>query len=432
MLNRRSFLSSSFASSLAIGAGVAWRGNLWAQLESLPSKLPDRSLFDQNEDAYWRELRKQFLIPSDEIYLNNGTVGSSPAPVLRAVFEGYEASEKLNETDPEDYPIWGYASWNQFRDPLAAFVGCNRDEIALLRNATEANSYIANGIDLKPGDEVLMTDQEHPGGEHPFNLKAKRYGIVVKKITLPKPVENPAQILNLFSDAITPRTRVLFFSHITTFSGVVLPAKELCALARSKGIISAVDGAHVPGMMRLNLHDLGCDLYSASPHKWLQAPKGSGFLYVRDEMIDRVWNTIATEGWDDVKIRAERFQRIGSSNVPALWGLRASIQLANDIGMDRIEHRHRQLCDYILAAMLKRGAVSWTSPDASMRCAIATVNVPPLVRMDLEHWLWKEKKIRIRGAEPHKLRLSTPYYLSKRDIDRFLDAFDEFKTSLRG
>jgi selenocysteine lyase/cysteine desulfurase len=349
--------------------------------------------------------------------------------VLRAVFEGYEACEQLNEADPEDYPIWGYASWNQFRDPLAAFVSCNRDEIALLRNATEANSYIANGVELKPGDEVLMTDQEHPGGEHPWDLRAKRYGIVVKKITLPRPVENPTQVLNLFSDAITPRTRVLFFSHISTFSGVVLPAKELCALARTKGIISAVDGAHVPGMMRLNLHDLGCDMYSSSPHKWLQAPKGSGFLYVRDEMIDRIWNTIATEGWDDVKIRAERFQRIGSSNVPALWGLRASIQLANDIGMDRIERRHRQLCDYILTAMVKRGATSWTSPDPSMRCAIATVNVPPIVRMDLEHWMWKEKKIRIRGAEPHKLRLSTPYYLSKQDIDRFLDAFDEYKKS---
>ena len=428
MLSRRSFLSSSFASASSLAmAHTAWRGQLWAQLESLPKTLPARSLFEQDEEAYWRELRRQFLIPSDEIYLNNGTVGSSPGPVLRAVFEGYEACEKLNETDPEDYPIWGYAAWNQFRDPLADFVGCHRDEIALLRNATEANSYIANGLDLKPGDEVLITDQEHPGGEHPFDLKAKRYGIVVKKVTLPRPVESPAQVLTLFSDAITPRTRVLFFSHITTFSGVVLPVKELCALARSKGIISAVDGAHVPGMMRLNLHELGCDLYSASPHKWLQAPKGSGFLYVRDEVIDRLWNTIATEGWDDTKLRAERFQRIGSSNVPALWGLRASIQLANDIGMERIERRHRQLCDYILAGMMKRGATSWTSPDASMRCAIATVNVPPLVRMDLEHWLWTTKKIRVRGAEPSKLRLSTPYYLSKQEIDVFLDAFDEYK-----
>ena len=421
MIDRRSFLSS------ALFAGFTVRSGFFAQLQSLPSTLPDRSLFDANEDAYWKELRKQFLIPPDEIYLNNGTVGSSPAPVLRAVFEGYESSEKLNEADPEDYPIWGYDAWNQFRDPLAAFVGCNRDEIALLRNATEANSYIANGIDLKAGDEVLMTDQEHPGGEQPWNLRAKRYGIVVRKVTLPKPVENAAQVLNLVNDAITPRTRVLFVSHITTLTGVVLPAKELCSLARSKGIVSAIDGAHVPGMLRLNVHEIGCDMYSSSPHKWLQAPKGSGFLFVRDEMIDRLWNTIATEGWNEPKLRAERFQRIGSSNVPALWGLRASIQLANDIGMDRIERRHRQLADYMLQEMTKRGAQSWTSPDAALRCAIITVNVPPIQRMELEKWMWKEKKIRIRGGEPNKLRLSTPYYLQKDEIDRFLSAFDEYK-----
>jgi len=250
---------------------------------------------------------------------------------------------------------------------------------------------------------------------------------VIKKLTLPKPVQNPAQVLNLFSDAIGPRTRVMFFSHITTVTGVVLPAKELCGLARSKGVLSAVDGAHVAGMMRLNVKDLGCDMYSSSPHKWLQAPKGSGFLYVRDEVIDRLWNTIATEGWDEPQLRAERFQRIGSSNVPALWGLRAAIQLANQIGMDRIERRHRQLCDYILEEMIKRGAESWTSPDPSLRCAIATVNVPPIQRMDLENWLWKTHKIRIRGGESSKLRLSTPYYLQKKDIDRFLGKFDEYK-----
>ena len=117
--------------------------------------------------------------------MNNGTVGSSPAAVLRAIFDGYTTTEKMDQQDPEDYPIWGYAAWNEFRDPLAAFVGCTRDEIALVRNATEANSYIANGIDMKAGDEVLMTDQEHPGGEHPWDLKAKRYGVVVKKVALP-------------------------------------------------------------------------------------------------------------------------------------------------------------------------------------------------------------------------------------------------------
>ena len=421
-MDRRRFVTSA----LGMAGAFAVVPSLFAQLDAAPS-LPEHGLLDTDEDAYWAEMRKQFLIPSDMIYLNNGTVGSSPAPVLRAVFQGYDEAEKLSQKDPEDYPIWGYAAWNEFRDPLAAFVGCKRDEIALLRNATEANSYIANGIDLKAGDEVLMTDQEHPGGEQPWQLRAKRYGVVLKKVTLPKPVENGAQVLNLFNDAISPRTRVMFFSHITTVTGVVLPAKELCALARSKGILSAVDGAHVPGMMQVNVHDLGCDLYSASPHKWLQAPKGSGFLYVRDEVIDRIWGTVATEGWDDTKIRAERFQRIGSSNVPILWGLRASIELANTIGMDRIERRHRKMADYTLSQMVKRGATSWTSPDPALRCGIVTVNVPPIQRMELENWMWSTYKIRIRGGEPHKLRLSTPYYIQKKDVDRFLEKYDEFR-----
>jgi selenocysteine lyase/cysteine desulfurase len=389
MIDRRGFLSS-FA-GVAGATGALGLSPKWHELlEQEAPQLPDSALYGSNEEAYWTELRKQFLIPADEVYLNNGTVGSSPMPVLRAVFDGYNETEKMAQSDPEDYPIWGYGSWNEFRDPLAEFIGCTRDELALVRNATEANSYIANGLDMKP-------------------------------------VPNAAAVLNLFNDAITPRTRLMFFSHIPTVTGVVLPAKELCGLARSKGILSAVDGAHVVGMMRLNVHELGCDMYSSSPHKWLQAPKGSGFLYVRDEVIDRLWNTIVTAGWDEPKLRAERFQRIGSSNVPALWGLRAAVQLANQIGLERIERRHRQMADYILKEMVQRGAESWTSPDPALRCAIAAVNVAPIQITEIENWMWKNKKIRIRGGAPSKIRLSTPYYLLRKDVDRYLAAFDEYK-----
>jgi isopenicillin-N epimerase len=429
-LDRRSFLLSAGAAT-----AMGWTEHAWghpssfaplaASLPQLP--LPAAALYQQDPEAYWRELRQQFLIPPDEVYLNNGTVGSSPRPVLKAIFDGYNTTEQMADADPEDYPIWGYAAWNQFRDPLAKFVGADRDEIALLRNATEANSYIANGLDMKAGDEVLTSDQEHPGGEHPWNLRAKRYGIVVKRITLPKPVKSAADVMNLVNDGITPRTRIIFLSHISTTTGVVLPAKEIAALARSKGILTAFDGAHAPGMMHLNLHELGCDMYTASPHKWLMAPKGSGFLYMRPEVMDRVWNTIATEGWNEPQLKAERFQRIGSSNVPSLWGLRAAIDLCNQIGLDKIEARHRQQADWLHAEMVKRGAESWTSPDPALRCGIATVNVPPIKRMELERWMWQKHKIRIRGGEPFKLRLSTPYYLLRPDLERFLAAFDDYR-----
>lgn len=423
MIDRRSFLFNSAAFAAFVGIHPA----LAADQTEAAAAPPSAALYERDEEAYWAAMRKQFLIPSDEVYLNNGTVGSSPRPVLQAIFDAFNQTEQMGQADPEDYPIWGYGPWNEYRDPLAKFVGADRDEIALVRNATEANNYIANGFEMKAGDEVLMSDQEHPGGEQPWLLRAKRYGVVVKKYQIPLPPKSPADILNRIDAAITPHTRIIFVSHITTVTGVVQPVKEIASLARSKGIVSAFDGAHVTGMMSLNLHDMGCDLYTSSPHKWLQAPKGSGFLYARPEVQDRLWNTIATEGWEEPQLKAERFQRIGSSNVPMLAGLRAAIELANNIGMERIEQRHRKLADRMLAEMTKRGAESWTSPDPSLRCGIVTVNVPPIKRMELENWLWQQKKIRIRGGEPSKLRLSTPYYLLPTDIDRFLNAFDEYR-----
>jgi len=424
-MNRRGFL----ASGAGLASATLFSHPLLERLAAVPRSLPSNDLYASNQEAYWAAIRKQFLIPADEVYFNNGTCGSSPAPVLKAIFDGYNTTEMMADAHPEDYPIWGYGPWNEFRDPLAAFIGCNRDELALVRNATEANSYIANGFDMKPGEEVLMTDQEHEGGENGFLLKAKRYGIVVKKITLPRPVATPDQVLTLFNDAITPRTRMIFFSHITTATGVMLPAKQICELARSKGIVSAVDGAHVTGMVRLNVHDIGCDFYTSSPHKWLQATKGSGFLYIRAGMEDRLWNTIVSSSWDDPKGGAYRFQQIGTSNVPALWGLRAAIEFANQIGMDKIEARHLAQNQYILDQMEKRGAVNVTGTDPRLRAAIVSVDVPPIQRMPLENWMWTTHKIRIRGGEPSRLRLSTPYYLLRADMDRFLAAFDEYKAA---
>jgi selenocysteine lyase/cysteine desulfurase len=419
MFDRRSFLGSATAASLASPAAAH-------ALRTAPLPAPD--LYGRNEDAYWKALRGQFLIPADVVNLNVGTVGSSPRPVLKAIFDGFEQTEQMTQAASEDYPIWGYGSWEAYRQPFADFVGARVEQMAILRNCTEANSYVANGFDMKPGDEVLISDEEHGSGEMPWMLRSARYGVVVKKFAMPKPPKNAAEILNRINDAITPRTRIIFVSHISTSTGVVLPAKEIAALARSKGIVSAFDGAHLPGMIQIDLNDIGCDLYTGSMHKWLFATKGTGFLYLRDRgVMGRVWSTIATGGYDDPTRMADRYMQIGSSCIPTLMGLNAAIGFANGIGMDRIEARNRMLADYIHDEMMKRGAESWTSPDPALRGAIATVNVPPIQRMELQDWLWTNHKVRIRGGNPSKLRLATPYFLSKADIDRFLGLFDEFR-----
>ncbi|WP_233423653.1 aminotransferase class V-fold PLP-dependent enzyme [Sphingobium amiense] len=419
MLDRRSFMGSAAAASLAAPAAAQ-------ALASVP--LPAPALHDSRPDAYWAALRKQFLIPADVVNLNVGTVGSSPRPVLKAIFDGFETTEQMTQAGSEDYPIWGYGSWDEYRKPFAGFMGAKVEQMAILRNCTEANSYVANGFDMKPGDEVLISDEEHGSGEMPWMLRQRRYGVAVKKFAMPKPPKDAADILNRINDAITPRTRIIFVSHISTATGVILPAKEIAALARSKGIISAFDGAHAPGMIKVDLNDIGCDLYTGSMHKWLFATKGTGFLYLRDRgVMDRVWNTIATGGYDDPARMADRYMQIGSSCIPTLMGLNAAVEFAKGIGMDRIEARNRSLADYIHAEMMKRGAESWTSPDPALRGGIATVNVPPVQRMELQDWLWTNHKVRVRGGNPSKLRLATAYFLSKADIDRFLDLFDAFR-----
>lgn len=419
MLGRRTFLS---------GATTALAGSAALAEAAKPVPLPGAALFRQDEDRYWAALRRQFLIPPDVINLNNGTVGSSPRPVLKAVFDGYEQLEQMTMPQPEDYPIWGYGPWPEYRAPLARLMGAGVDQIAITRNATEANNYVANGFDMKAGDEVLISDEEHGSGEQPWRLREKRYGVVVKTFAMPKPPKDAAEILNRISDAITPRTRIIFTSHISTASGVVLPVKEIAALARSRGIVSAFDGAHAPGMMKVDLADIGCDLYTGSMHKWLFAPKGTGFLYLRDASVrERVWSTIVTGGYDSPEKTADRFMGIGSSAIPTLLGLNAAVALAEGIGMDRIEARHRALADHLHDEMVKRGARSLTSPDPALRCAIASVDIAPIDRMELETWLWSRHKVRVRGTRPTGLRLSTPYYLSKADIARFLTLYDAFR-----
>ncbi|MFQ5927743.1 MAG: aminotransferase class V-fold PLP-dependent enzyme [Terriglobia bacterium] len=441
MLERREFLQGATLATALLGlrgtfpgalptaeaserqaAGLPAQAGLIEQVLCAPAPpLPDEALFARNPEAYWAALRPQFLLQPGFLYLNNGTVGTMPLPVLRAWIEAILKVEQMEDPDTEQYPLWGYGPWDEYRRPVADFIGCELHELALVRNATEGLNYVANGLDLAPGDELLTTDEEHPSGLNPWLLKAKRYGIVVKQVELPKPPTSGTEIVELFEQARTPRTRVILASHVTTMTGCVLPVRELAAWARSHGILSLIDGAHAIGMLRVNVKEIGCDFYVSSPHKWLLAPKGCGLLYIRDEVCDRLWSTIATGGWNDREIRAVRLQQFGTTNVALLAGLGAAIAFWQQIGPERITRRIRQLHAYLKQRVGEfPGAEMVSAAGEEFTGGILSVNFPAIQRRELQQWLYAQHRIRIRGTSPTRLRLSTHIYHSFADLDRFL------------
>ncbi len=438
MLERREFLQALGAAlawgelgPVAVAAGAGTAAGQPGLIEKFPCAeappLPSEELFQRRPDAYWTELRRQWIFRPGFLYLNNGTVGSCPLPVLRAYVESILHEEQMENEDTELYPLWGYGKWEEYRRPMAEFIGSSLEELALVRNATEGLNYVANGLDLERGDEVLTTDEEHPSGLNPWRLKAKRYGIAVKQVTLPKPPRSRQQILDLLEQGRSERTRLVLVSHINTATGCVMPVREICSWARAHRMLTLVDGAHAVGMIPVNVKEMGCDFYVSSPHKWLLTPKGCGLLYVRDEVCDRLWSTIATGGWDDRALRAGRLQQFGSTSVSILAGMKAALDFWRAVGPRRIERRIRELHAYLKQRVAGLpGAEMHSAPGEEFTGGILTVNFPGVDRMKLQQWMYEKHRIRIRGTSPTRLRLSTHIYHSPAELDRFLGALQEY------
>jgi len=410
-IERRAFLGALGAASLARHAAAA-----------LPQANAD------SDDAVFAAARRQFLFPEDVTYCNTGTLGASPRVVVDALAEGTRRLERelpdwaYLQADGE--PLTGYQQLLDLRKTVGAFLGADAEEIALTQNATVGMGMLANGLDLQPGDEVLSTDQEHTGGISPWRLYAKRRGIVVKELPLlPACAGGPAWIVNLFAQAFTPRTKVLMVSQITSSLGILLPVKELCALARERGVLSVIDGAQAVGQMRVNVNALGCDAYVGSPHKWLLAPKGTGFLYIRSNVQDRFWTTLASSAWDDRDKGAFRFMQYGTGAVPVAEGLSAALRFIGDLGIDRIERWDRALTKQLRDGLGRMPRVQMSShSDPRLAAALTTFRVEGVTGRAMQDALWF-RKIRVRSQGDEKgVRLSAHFYMSPKDVDVVLDA----------
>ena len=265
-----------------------------------------------------------------------------PREVLDAMMNGLRNTEAALPDWPyfqaDGEPLTGYQPLLRARTAVARFLGADADEVAITQNATMGMNALGNGIDWQAGDEVLTTDQEHGGAVSIFRLMAKRRGIVVKELPLASAVGGgPEGIVAMFRAAATPKTRAIMVSQITSQFGIKMPVVELIALARERGALSLIDGAQAVGQIRVNVRELGCDAYVASPHKWLMAPKGTGLLYVRQGVQEKFWTTLASYQWDNKEQGAFRFMQYGTGSTAIIDGLMAALALAERTGIDRVE-----------------------------------------------------------------------------------------------
>lgn len=381
---------------------------------------------DASDEQVFAEARRRFLIPEDVAYCNTGTLGASPREVIDELaarttrLESELADWDYTRVDGE--PLTGYQPLTEFRAAVGALVNAPPEEIALTQNATMGMGFLANGLDLAPGDEILSTDQEHVGGICPWRLQAKRRGMVVKELPLAPALTSPEAVIKLFADSVTPRTRVMVFSHITSSLGILLPARELCALARERGALAIVDGAQAVGQIRVDVKALGCDAYVASPHKWLLAPKGTGFLFIRREVQDRFWTTLASTAWEDREKAAFRFMQYGSGSVPVVHGLLAAVRFMQRLGLERIERWDASLTRRLREGLAGLPAVRLASPaDPRFAAAITTFRVEGVTSRALQDALWAQR-IRVRSQGDEKgVRLSAHLYVGPKDIDRVIE-----------
>ena len=420
MSSRRKFLKSTAAlSGLAVLPiyGAIPDGNDYS-LNAL-SDLSSSS----SEDEYWKSIRLQFPLKEGQTYFNNGTMGPMPNYTLNKVIDNlrYNAIHGAETDYKGEGPqlLTGYFKYEANRKKVGKLINASFDEIALTQNATFGMNYVANGLDLKKGDEIINTDQEHGGGYAAWRLLAKRRGCVYKMANIPIPANDPQAIVNAIFAQVTKKTKVIAVPHILSVYGVIMPVKEICQLAKTKGIFTIIDGAQAVGQIQVDVKDMGCDAYYSSLHKWLLSPGGNGILYVDKARMPEIWSTIASYNWDFQEDHGFRLMQNGTGNIAILAGLDASIDFYNAIGPDKWLGRIKFLGDYLRTGLQKLTnvtIVSSTHPE--MSAGLTTYYVDGLTGPELQKKLWQEEKLQPRSVGKELLRHSVHIYNNEDEIDR--------------
>ncbi|TNE79072.1 MAG: aminotransferase class V-fold PLP-dependent enzyme [Bacteroidetes bacterium] len=419
MSSRRRFLKQGFLASNAL----VWTG--FNTEAGIP--MPLQSRLEDKPEAYWTELRKQFPLKAGHHFLNNGTMGPSPMQVIKAV----QDSELYLNTEAK------YGGWEETFKPLSAYVGAQEEELCLTRNVTEGINIIAWGLDLKSGDEIIVSNHEHVGNALPWLNRARVDKLNVK--VLDYNLSDDA-LLEQLKKLITPKTKLIAIPHIPCTTGRIMPVKEIGEIAKKNNILYFLDGAHGAGMTDLNFAELNCDFYASCTHKWMLGPKGTGFLLIKKDKLDLVdprfvggysdkgWTLLTAnphiEEWQD---KAARYF-YGTQNPSLYKGVVSAVDFLNEIGKTKVVARIKQLNDHLYSKLEEVGGLDILTPK-NAHAGIVSFRIPGKdFNEAYRHFHHKHFIVRaVPECDVNCIRVSTHIYNSFQEIDSFAETLKEYR-----
>ena len=426
MADRRSFLQKAgLLSASAIAANLftpAWSRNLQLALKNSAQLSPSDLATDED---FWNYVQQSYTIAPNFINLNNGGVAPAPKTVADAMKRNYDF---CNEAP--SYFMWRIldAGREPLRKNLAQLAGCDKEEIALHRNASEALETVIFGIELKPGDEVVLAKQDYPNMIGAWRQREKREGIKLVWINLELPSEDENYLVKQYTDAFTPKTKMVQVTHMINWIGQKMPVRKIADAAKKKNIDVLVDGAHTFAQFEFLIPDLNCDYFGTSLHKWLGAPIGTGFLYVRKEKIKNIWPLFGAGEKEEDDIR--KFEHLGTRPFFIEEAIDKAIDFYDMIGAKRKEERLLYLKNYWMNKVKDIPKVKLhTSFKKEFGCAIGLVSIDGKTAGELDSYLWDKYKIHTVGINwenIHGVRITPNVYTSTKNLDRLVEGITAF------
>ncbi|MFC1476910.1 aminotransferase class V-fold PLP-dependent enzyme [candidate division KSB1 bacterium] len=424
---RRRFLKHAAGAAAVVGSLPFLKcgtDNGGASLDEIQQAARNLPAGDAGGEKFWQAVKEQFPIREGLVMVNAANLCPAALPVQQDIIR----YTKDIDTDASFVNRGKYNGMREeARTALAAYLGADAEEIALTRNTSESNNVVISGLSLGRGDEVVIWDQNHPTANVAWDVRAERYGYAVKRVSTPTDAGSPDDFYKVFENALSSRTKVLAFSHVSNVSGEALPAKEICAMARNRGILTLVDGAQTFGIQALDLHDIGCDFYTGSSHKWFCGPKEVGVLYVRRELAESLHPLIVGVGWEGaVNSGAKKFETLGQRDDSRVAAMKTAVDFHNAIGKERIEKRVRWIAQTLKTGIrsMRPDVLLHTPVDQSMSLGVVVFMHEKIDRGSAANMLYEKYNIgcAAMGGTYGGVRFSPHLYNTQDDIDVLLSA----------